>query len=163
MNQCLTVSSLYRVLVTGLLLVSGRLAAQTVRVPDSNAQPGVTVEVPIELESKPGQEPLGLQWTIKCDPPLTLVSQRIAPAARDAGKDVRCALRKSPANSTICLLSGGQKPIANGAVALLVFETSGKGQNGRAKIRIEDVLAVSNKAKSVPVAAADGSITVSGK
>lgn len=163
MNQCLTVRQIYRVFVTGLLLLSGRLAAQTVRIPDISAEPGAAVEVPIELESKPGQEPLGLQWTIKFDPPLTLVSQRIAPVAHDAGKDLRCALRKSPANSTICLLSGGQKPIANGAVALLVFETSAKGQSDRAKIRIEDALAVSNKAKPVPVAAAEGTIMFRGK
>jgi hypothetical protein len=127
--------------------------------------PGGLTDAEIVLESSPGKEPLGLQWQVLLPSgELRLEDHRVLPgaAAKAAGKTLRCSERKNAGGSpvTMCLLTGGDKPIRNGTIALLKLRILPDAKAGMARIRMEGGLGVSRDLKAVSIGVTEGGVTV---
>src|SRR5690242_5641323 len=96
---------------------------QALQVSPVSGAPGEKVDLLISLDSRPGSAPAALQWEI-IFPAQILEDGAAGPeagrAARDAGKSLTCAKRKT--YSYACILVGGQKPVGNGPVAIFHFK-----------------------------------------
>lgn len=154
--------------IAGLVLLQPVLRGPTLRIPTAEGTPGGLTDAEIVLESPSGKEPLGLQWQVWLPSgQLRLEDQRILPgaAAQAAGKTLRCSERKNTGGTpvTMCLLTGGDKPIRNGTIALLKLRVLPDAKAGTAKIRVESGLGVSRDLKAVPIGVTEGGVTIRGK
>lgn len=156
--------SFLSVIVVGFLWAQSILTGPTLRLSAVTGAPGELVEAEILLASPSGKEPLGLQWNILLPSSQLSLEDgiRLGPAAKDAGKSLRCSDKKTEGGTRtlICILSGGQKPIQNGAIALLKLRIPPAAKPGTAKVRIEHSLAVSKDLKGISVQVAEGDVVI---
>jgi hypothetical protein len=59
----------------------------------------------------------------------------IGSAAKDSGKSLQCTARKP--YSYLCVLSGGQNPIADGPIAIFHFRIRTTAESGTIRLRVE--------------------------
>jgi hypothetical protein len=78
------------------------------------------------------------------------------------GKSLKCAFtdKNAEANTSRCILAGGQKPIPNGSVALLRLLISRDAQPGSARTRLGQATAVSQNLKQVPMSPVEATVTI---
>jgi len=139
---------------------------QSLRISPATVSRGGEVSIEISLESPAGKEPLGLQWEMAVPKAEITLLDKVAPgaAATAAGKLVRCAPKKGSQTAAMavsaCILIGGQKPIQNGAIAVMPLRASANAHLGAAKIRLEKPLAVGANSKGVPLAASEAVLTI---
>lgn len=151
----------------GFLVVfsSSLVRGQALKLSSTSGSPGDRVTIEFSLESVRGREPVGLQWETRI-PDGWLApdgeGMMIGPAAQRAGKELKCttASKDDKGFRFLCLLSGGQKRIPNGAVALLKLRIPSNPPRGSETVRAEQIIAVSGDLKSVSVAAAISNIYV---
>ncbi len=102
-----------------------------------------------------------MQWNLSLPPGVQVEAReaQAGEAAQAAGKSLFCApveKRKHAPEAMTCLVAGGNKTIAPGAVASFKYKT--KGKPASATVRVEMASAVTPALKKVPVASAQGDI-----
>lgn len=100
--------------------------------------PGESVTLEISAESQQGKAPVSLTWEVVF--PVQLMeleggAPEIGSTAIKAGKSLQCTARTPYAY--VCTLSGGQKPVADGTIAIYHFKIRAKAKAGITSLRIE--------------------------
>jgi hypothetical protein len=122
-------------LVVGCLPMLG----QTSHVSSVRKAPGDKVTLEISAKSKPKGAPVALKWEVTF--PLQLMEMdgnapELGSAAMDAGKTIACTARRPYVYA--CVLSGGQKPIADGTIAIYHFTIRATATAGTTRLKIEN-------------------------
>jgi hypothetical protein len=131
-------------LLFGCLPVLG----QTSRVSSVTKAPGEQVTLKIFADSQPGRAPIALKWEVVFPAQLMDLetdAPELGSAAMDSGKSIQCSARKP--YSYVCILSGGQKPIANGPVAIYHFKIRTTAEARTTTLRIENAEATTADSK----------------
>ena len=111
--------------------------------------------VEIALDAPASQAPVALQWEIDFPAGQLTVAGKgpmAGKAANDSGKSLTCIDRwkKAPQiYSYTCILAGGQKPIANGPVAVIEFKEVAKVSRRKADVRVENIRSVTADLKKM--------------
>lgn len=116
------------------------------------------VEVPVTYEQVKNQQAVGLQFDLTFDnTKLQLVEVKNGPAATAAGKSVSTSSQSASMNRVIVI--GGTNTLADGVVAILVFDTIGAGV---ANLTTSNVKVVDSNPQPGPLTVEDrsGSITI---
>jgi hypothetical protein len=121
-------------------LVVGCLPAlgQTPRVSSVTKAPGEKVTLEISADSQPSRAPVALKWEVVFPAQLMDMetdATEIGSAALQSGKSLTCTPRKPYVY--VCILSGGQNPIANGQIAIYHFKIRTTAEPRTTAIRIE--------------------------
>jgi hypothetical protein len=112
--------------------------SQTPHVSSVTKAPGEMVTLEISADSQPSRAPVALKWEVVFPAQLMEMEggvPELGSAAMDSGKSIHCAPRKSYAY--VCTLSGGQKPIGNGLIAIYHFKIVTTAAAGTTNITIE--------------------------
>jgi hypothetical protein len=121
-------------LVVGCLPVLG----QTPHVSTVTKTPGDEVTLEISANSEPGRAPVALKWEV-IFPAQVMEMEGSGPelgsAAKDSGKSLQCNARTPYALD--CAVSGVQKPIADGLIAIYHFKIRTTAAKGITALRIE--------------------------
>jgi len=122
--------------------------AQTSGVSSVTKAPGDKVTLDI-MANSPAKATVALKWDVIF--PAQLMEMDVAPetgsAAKDSGKSLQCTARKPYVYA--CVLSGGQKPIADGKIAIFHFKIRTTAKPGTTTLRIEKVEATMTNSKEV--------------
>jgi hypothetical protein len=149
------------------LLLPSALLAQRLQITPASVLRGRLVSIPISLQSAAGKEPSTMQWEVTSPLSFTPVEENPppGPAAKAAGKTVACKLKTKTSNAQtwICLLYGGLKPIPNGVIAVLRFGVPSDAPPGPARIRIDQGLAVTRDLKRTVLDAVEAVVTIRAK
>jgi len=100
--------------------------------------PGDKVTLEITADSQPARSPVALKWEVVFPAQLMEMdgdAPEIGSAAMDSGKSLQCIARRP--YRYVCTLSGGQKPIANGLIAIYHFKIRATAKPGTTSLRIE--------------------------
>jgi len=111
---------------------------QTSRMSSVTKARGENVTLDVVAESQPDRAPVGLKWEVVFPAQMMEMEgdgPEIGSAAKDSGKSVQCIARTP--YRLVCSLSGGQKPIANGPMAIFHFRVRSAAPPGTASLRIE--------------------------
>jgi hypothetical protein len=140
-----------------VLLVCG----QALQVSSVSGAPGEKVELVISLDSPAGSAPAALQWET-IFPAQILEDGGNGPeagrAASDSGKSLTCTRRKT--YSYACILVGGQKPVANGPIAIVHFKIRSEAHAGTAVVRVEKAEGATADLKQLTLKDAEGIVTI---
>lgn len=124
-----------------LLAAALPLGAQTPAKPPLIKAPGDPVTLQLFANSLTNRAPLALQWEVVY--PAQLMDLEGKPeagrAAVDSGKSLECKPRKE--YSFVCVLSGGNKPIGDGQVAVFHFRIHSDALAGKVTLRIQSASA----------------------
>jgi hypothetical protein len=153
----------YRISRLFLIMPLPALIAQTLHVSSVAGVRGGKAAVEISLKSPVGKAPVGLQWETHVDAAQLVMdpdATATGDAAKESGKTVRCAAARANATSHICMVVGGQKPIPNGKLAVLLFRVQSSAKPGTAQVEIKNVVAVTAGLQSTKLAPAEGTITI---
>jgi hypothetical protein len=100
--------------------------------------PGEIVTLEISASSEPSRAPIALKWEVIYPAQLMEIeggAPELGRAAKDSGKSFQCTARKPYAN--VCVLSGGQKPMVDGLIAIYHFKIRPTAEAGTTTLRIE--------------------------
>jgi len=148
-----------------LMVGPAALFGQTLALSPVTAAPGEFAVIQMSLSSAAGHQPVALQWDAVVPALLELQSDRImrlTVAAQDAGKSLTCGRAQAAvgAQTVRCLLSGGQKPIPEGTIAILSLRVRETAPPGPVTVRFEQATAVDRDAKASPVDPVETTVTV---
>lgn len=111
---------------------------QTPDVSHVTKTPGEEVTLEISANSQPARAPVALKWEVVF-PAQSMELEGNGPniggAAQDSGKSIQCTARTTYA--LVCTVSGGQKPIADGLIAIYRFKIRSTAAKGITRLRIE--------------------------
>ena len=157
-------------LISPFFLFAPRAAlGQTLHLSSPSGYSGEHVVIEISIKSPGAKEPPStLQWE------ATISSAQLnfldegaltGPAAQSAGKSVSCALKTKTdeAQTSICILYGGQEPIRDGVIALLQLAISPGAKSGDARVRLDHGLAVSKNLTKVELPPAETHVRIRAK
>jgi hypothetical protein len=148
-------------LLTLFLAVSMAIMAQDLTVSPVSAAPGDVVQIEISLQSPPGRVPVALKWEMIVPSHLRDAEDggpKIGGAAKNSGKSVSCAAHN--AHSYICILFGGENPVANGSVAAFCFKIRKDTPLGTTAVRLQQVEAVDGDSQSFVLKNAEAAVTI---
>ena len=137
------------------------LAAQSLQVLSATAAPGESVSLDIVLTAPADKAPVTVQFESSF--PAQLLDMEgtgptLGKAGLDAGKSIVCNPKRTYVFS--CSVVGGDKPIANGTIAVFRFKVRGEAWTGTSAVRIEKADALTADARGFELAAAHGSLAV---
>src|ERR1700678_1425654 len=121
-------------LVVGCLPILG----QTSRVSSVTKAPGDKVTLEISADSQPARAPIALKWEVIFPAQLMEMetdAPQLGSAAMDSGKSLQCTSTKP--YSSVCVLSGGQKPIGNCPGAIFHFQIRALAKAGPTTLKIQ--------------------------
>jgi hypothetical protein len=121
-------------LFVGCLHVLGQMS----HVSSITKAPGEKVTLDISAYSQPARSPVALKWEVVFPAQLMEMdgdAPEIGKAAMDSGKSLQCTARKP--YRYLCILSGGQNPIANGSIAIFHFRVRTSAAARTTSLRIE--------------------------
>jgi len=123
---------------------------QTSRVSSVTKAPGEKVTLEISADSQAARAPVALKWEVVF--PVQLMEMEgdapeMTSAATDSGKSLQCTARKRYVS--VCTLSGGEKAIANGLIAIYHFRIRNTAEAGTTTLRIEHTVATTVDSKVV--------------
>ena len=149
----------------GVFLCTLTLFGQSARVSSTTAAPGEKVTIEIALDAPSGKGPLAMQWEAAVPAGALKLDESgfvSGAAAKAADKSLTCAPRKTRPDLSkwACILAGGQKPIANGVVAVLRLTVQTNAHAGPHLVVVDNLLGVSASLKRVPMPRAEGVVTV---
>jgi hypothetical protein len=131
-------------LVVGCLPALGQASG----VSSVTKAPGEKVTLDISVNSQHGGAPVAVRWEV-IFPAQVMELEGDAPeigsAALDSGKSLQCAMRNP--YSYVCVLSGGQKPIANGLIAIFHFRIRTTAEAVTTTLRTERAVATAVDSK----------------
>ena len=113
--------------------------------------PGEEVSLTLLANSQASKAIVALKWEVLF--PVQLMEMesaatQIGSAAKDSGKSLQCSARKP--YTYVCTLSGGQKPIGNGPIAIFHFKIKTTAPAGTTTIRTENAVATMVDSKEEP-------------
>ena len=114
--------------------------------------PGDKVTLKISATSQPARVPVALNWEVVFPAQLMDLESKATEtgsAASDSGKSLQCAPRKEYVWS--CTLSGGQRPIGDGEIAIFHFIIRSTAQAGKAVLTIDGAEAIMADGKHAPL------------
>lgn len=122
--------------------------------------PGDTVTLEIWAKSLPKRAPVALHWDVVFPAQLVEITDHGRPgsAAEKSGKSLHCKARNSYAYA--CVLAGGEKPIADGLVAVFHFKVRPKAPAGTIALRVEQAVATTADSKAVSLANTQANIVI---
>jgi hypothetical protein len=128
------------------------ILGQASRVSSVNKTPGEKVTLTLSVDSQPGKAPVAVKWEV-IFPAQLIEMESDAPergsAAVDSGKSLQCTAR-SP-YLYVCLLSGGQTPIADGPIAIFHFRVRTTAEAATTALRIQKATATTADSKELPL------------
>jgi hypothetical protein len=101
--------------------------------------PGDKVTLEVSADSQPTRAPIALKWEVVFPAQLMEMeagAPQIGSAAKDSGKTLECTARRPYAY--VCIVSGGQKPIGDGPVAIYHFQIRATAKAGTASLKIQE-------------------------
>jgi len=134
---------------------------QTLSVSSISGAPGDRISIHVSLESTPAQPATALSWETIFPAGLLEVEgdgPEVGSAAKESGKLLTCAMRQP--YLYVCLLAGGQKPIANGSVAVFRFKIRADAHAGESTLKVDRVDAVTKDLKPVKLGGAEGHVAI---
>jgi len=133
---------------------------QALQVSSVAGSPGDKIAIEISLVSTVRESPETLKWETIFPAQLleTVGSPEAGNAAKEAGKSLTCTQREP--YLYVCILAGGQKPIANGPIARFPFRIRADAHPGTANVRASKVEAVTKDLKTVKLSGSDGQLEV---
>jgi hypothetical protein len=142
------------------LIICVPLLAQTSHVSTVTKAPGDKVTLEIAATSQPGRAPVGLKWEIIFPAQLMEIEGdvEVGSAAMDSGKSLQCTARKP--YSYGCILSGGQKPILDGPIAIFHFKIRTTAEPKTTSIKIERAQAITADSKEWSLNNAEASVII---
>lgn len=144
-----------------LVFVVVPMTAQVLTLPQtSTGAPGETVSVEISYASA-APKAASLQWETIVPAQLMELDSRgleVGPAARDAGKKLDCSHPKP--YISLCVLSGGNGPIPNGAIAQLSFKLKAAPEKLQSWIRLGKVEGTTEDGEKLTLSDASGALMV---
>jgi hypothetical protein len=131
------------------------------RVSSVAGVPGEQVSEEVLIQSPPGRELVTLRWRVVV--PVQILEfvgdgPDTGRAATESGKVLSCARQKSYVY--VCMLSGGEKPIVDGPIAVFHFKIRTDAQPQTTAVRIEKVEAVSSNRRQSTLNSAEGTVTI---
>lgn len=143
-----------------LALGSLSVYGQRLHVSSVSGSPGEKIGIEISLFSAAKESPDTLKWeTIFPAQLLEVVgSPEAGSAAKESGKSLTCTQRET--YSYVCILAGGQKPIANGLIARFAFKIRADAHPGTTNIRVIKVDAVTKELKKLKLSGSDGTLDI---
>jgi hypothetical protein len=123
--------------------------AQTAAVSPVIKAPGEILTLEISADSQPARAPVALKWEVVFPAQLMEMegnAPQLGSAAMDLDKTLQCTARKPYAY--VCVLSGGQKPIANGTVAVYRFRIRATAAAGTTALKIEKAEGTTSDSKT---------------
>jgi len=134
------------------------VAGQALHVSSVSGSRGDKIAVEISLVSAVRESPATLKWETIFPAQLLEAagSPEAAGAAKDAGKSLTCTQREP--YLYVCILAGGQKPIANGPIARFPFRIRADAHPGTANVHTSKVEAVTRDLKAVKLSGSDGQL-----
>lgn len=149
------------------ILASASAWAQTLLIPPSMVPRGGSGSLLLTLESPAGKAPLALQWEFTFPPNVAVDLADIVAgsAAESAQKALTCravARTKDGGQGSVygCILAGGQKPLANGPIAIVRYRVPPEIRQIAEKVRVGKAIGVTADLKSVELASTQAAITV---
>ena len=155
-----------RLLLAWLCLCFARIApGQQLQLGTIAGAAGEWVTVPISFQAAPGQELAAVQWEMQIPSPLVFENERMVRQSlpvKEAGKSLTCLIAaKSPEGARLrCLVSGGQKPIPTGTMALLTLKIPDGTRATKVRLRLENALAVTRDLKQAPIGFAEAVVSI---
>ena len=129
------------------------LAAQTAAKPVLMKAPGDPVTLQIFATSVPERPPLELKWEVVF--PAQLMDLEGDPVAGSAaaasGKSLKCERQKPREYVYACLLSGGNKPVADGQIAVFHFRIRPEAKPGKITLTVQQAGARTKEGREVPL------------
>jgi hypothetical protein len=123
------------------------LLAQTSNRSSVTKAPGDKVTLDLFAESQPARAPVALKWQVLF--PAQVIEMEgdaeVGKAAKDSGKSLQCTVRAP--YRYVCDLSGGQNPIADGAVAIFHFKIRSTAKAGTISLKIEGAESITADSK----------------
>jgi hypothetical protein len=135
-------------LAMGCLPVLG----QTSAISSVTKAPGENVTLEVSANSQPARAPIALKWEVVFPAQLMDMggdAPELGSAAKDSGKSLQCTARTPYAY--VCILSGGQKPIADGVMAIYHFKIRATAAKGVTALRIEKAESTTSDSKKWPL------------
>jgi hypothetical protein len=148
------------------VLVSGGVWAQTLLIPPSMVRRGGSGSLLLTLASPDGKAPVALQWEFNFPPSVVVDAADIASgsAAESTQKTLTCSAVKTKdgaQGSTFeCILAGGQRPLQNGPIAIVLYRVPVEVRQIAEKVRVTKALGVTADLKSVELKSTQAAITV---
>jgi len=121
-----------------LIIACLPVLGQSSQVSTVTKAPGEVVTVEISADSQPSKAPVALKWEVVFPAQLMEMEggdPQLGSAATDSGKSIQCTARRTYAYA--CTLSGGQKTIGDGLIAIYHFKIRTTAAAGTTSIRIE--------------------------
>ena len=131
-----------------LVAVCLPVLGQTSPVSSVTKAPGDQVTLDISTNSQPGKAPVTVKWELVFPAQLMALdvdATETGSAALESRKTLQCTARNPYSYS--CSLSGGQKPIANGPIAIFHFRIRTTAELGTTTLRIEKAVATTSDSK----------------
>ena len=148
-------------LIACLLLAGIGALGQTLRMTPVSGAPGESIAVRILLDAPPEQSPATLQWEVVFPAQILEVSTPVADAgaaAQSSGKFLTCVERNS--YTQVCILTGGKKPIANGAIATVHWKIRASAKAGTTSIKVTKAQGVTTDLRQLDVKDANTVVTI---
>jgi hypothetical protein len=131
------------------------------RISPVTGAPGEQVRVEVSIESPPGRKPVSLQWRVVVpDQVLELADTGPERGRAAAGSEKRLTCSRLRNYMYACLLYGGQKPIADGPIAVFHFKIRAAAPSTVAALRLEAAEAVGPDGRQSTLSSAEGTITI---
>jgi hypothetical protein len=115
------------------------LFGQSDAKPPVTKKPGDSVLFQVFANSQTDRNPLAVQWQVIY--PARIMDLEGAPEpgrpAKDAGKSLDCKPTPQKEYSLSCTLSGGNKPIADGPIAIFHFRIHPDAPPGKVTLRVQ--------------------------
>ena len=134
---------------------------QALSVSSSSGAPGDKVVLDISMDSQAGQAPAVLKWELMFPARLLEIDgsgPEPSKTAKESGKSLTCAVRAE--YTFVCVLAGGEKPIANGPIATFRFKIQASAHTGTSIIKIDQVDAVTKDLKTLKLSGAEGRVEI---
>jgi hypothetical protein len=143
-----------------VLVVCVPLLGQTPQGSPVTKTRGDKVTLEISAHSQPGRAPVVLKWDVYFPAQLMEIEADPEPggAAKDSGKMLDCTARRPYAYS--CTLSGGQKPIADGLIAIYHFKIKATAEAGITRFKIEQVRSTTADSKETILSSTEAIVVI---
>jgi hypothetical protein len=123
--------------------------------------PGEQVSLEVSIESPPGRNPVSLQWRVAVpDQLLELVDIGPERGRTAAASEKLLTCYKLKNYLYACSLDGGEKPIADGLIAVFHIQIRTEAPSTVTALRIEKVEAVSPDGRQSMLSSTEGTVTI---
>jgi len=122
--------------------------------------PGDTVTLEIAANSQPNRAPITLHFDVVFPTQLMEPEDKgeVGSAARNSGKSLACRILNP--HSYGCVISGGEKPIADGQVAIFHFKVLAAAKPAKTALRIERAVSTTADSKILSLKDTEAAVVI---